>query len=52
MGGRERNKKCKVVVSWDRDIICNCLPRTTKKGEVVNILSYPRKRFWTQVHRV
>ena len=33
-------------MSWDRDIIC--LPRTTKKGKLVNILSYPRKRFRTQ----
>ena len=48
VGGKDRStKKSKVVISWDRDIIC--LPRTTKTRKLVNILSYPCKRFRTQL---
>ena len=47
VGGRDRGKRRKVTVSWDCDIIC--LPRTTKKGKLVNVLSYPRKRYRTQL---
>ena len=46
VGGRER-KKPKVVVSWDRDIIC--LPLRVKRGEVVKVLSYPRKAYRAQL---
>ena len=30
------------IVSWDRDI---CIPKTTKNGGLVKVLSYPRKKY-------
>ena len=49
VGGKDsaKRKKTKSVTTWDRDIIC--LPKQTKNGEVMSVVTYPRSRYRSQL---